>query len=257
MTDSGPPVLSIVVPAYNETRRVGRSLEKIREYAIQTNAPCELIVVDDGSRDGTVELVRRFAAERASSDAARMLRVQLLENASNQGKGYSVRRGMLAASGDMLLMSDADLSAPIEEVEKLRPWLAQGYDVAIGSRHMPESVVDPPRPFLRRLMDKMFRAARRRLLLPDIRDTQCGFKLFTRRAAREIFARQTEDGFAFDCEVLALAQQLGFRVREVGVRWSDARESRVRPLRDAPAMLWSLRRIRRRLAANRRSGGQS
>ncbi len=197
-------------------------------------------MVDDGSRDGTCDIVRRFAAEP--------LDVRLLVNAANRGKGYAVREGMLAATGGLVLMCDADLSTPIEELEKLLSWLERGYDVVIGSRDMPESVLDPPQPLLRRWLAWRFRAIRRRLLLRELRDTQCGFKLFRRDAAREIFSRQATAGWLFDCEVLGIAERLGYRIKEVGVIWRNNPDSRVKPVREALLAVPTLLAIRRRLA---------
>lgn len=233
---TGQVSLSIVIPAYNEASRLGRTLERIREYAIAMDWRCEVILVDDGSQDGTADLVRGFAAGPMA--------LQLLVNPGNRGKGYSVRRGMLAAAGESVLMCDADLSTPIEEVGKLLYWLGQGYEVAIGSRDMPDSILSPPQPLSRRILGTLMRAVRRRIVLPRLSDTQCGFKCFTRQAAQQIFASQTIDGFAFDCEVLALADGLGYRIREVGVMWCDDRDSRVRPLQDGWHVLVSLLRIR-------------
>ena len=240
MSQSDRPFLSIVVPAYNERLRLGRSLGQIRDYLADSGRPAETVVVDDGSTDGTAEL--------AAGLAGRGLALRVLRNPANRGKGYSVRRGMLAADGEVLLMTDADLSAPIGEAEKLLGWLERGFDVAIGSRHVPEAVLGTSRALKRRIMEKAFRRLRRRRILPEISDTQCGFKLFRRQAARKIFQHQTVNGFAFDCEVLALARRFGYRVKEVGVVWCDDPESRLRPVRDSIEMLRSLRRIRRRMA---------
>jgi len=235
-----PTGLSVVIPAYNEAGCIARTLERIREYAARGARRCEVIVVDDGSRDGTCDIVRRFAAEP--------LDLRLLVNPANRGKGHAVREGMLAATAELVLMCDADLSTPIEELEKLLPYLERGYDVVIGSRDMPESVLDPPQPLLRRWLAWRFRAIRRRLLLRELRDTQCGFKLFRRDAAREVFSRQTTTGWLFDCEVLGLAERLGYRIKEVGVIWRNNPDSRVKPVREALLAVPTLFTIRRRLA---------
>lgn len=259
--ESVKPKLSIIIPAYNEQRRIRRTLERIREYVTQSGHACEVLVVDDGSDDGTSAAVRRFCATLAAADqsgaeqSGTPFRTKMRVSDRNHGKGHAVRRGMLEAEGDLLLMCDADLSAPIEEIEKLLPWLERGYDVVIGSRDMRDSRLDPPQPLLRRLMAWVFRTIRRRLLLPEIRDTQCGFKLFRRDAARAIFERQTVDGWLFDCEVLGLADRLGYRIREVGVTWSDDRDSRVRPVRYAWRAMRELWAIRRRLRNIGVSGG--
>jgi dolichyl-phosphate beta-glucosyltransferase len=154
---------------------------------------------------------------------------------------------VLEATGEAVLMSDADLSTPIQEVEKLLPWLVQGFDVVIASRDMPDSVLDPPQPWRRRTLAKVFRALRQRLMLPDIRDTQCGFKLFRRAAAQRVFSQETEPGWAFDCEVLGLARLMGCRIKEVGVLWRNDPDTRVRTIPDGWRMLVSLCRIARKL----------
>lgn len=230
-------LLSIVIPAFNEAQRLGPTLEGIRQYARQTNLRCEVIVVDDGSKDATTQVVREF-------DAA-PLTLHLLGHPAQRGKGFTVRQGVLAATGDAILLCDADLSAPIEELAKLQPWLERGYDVAIGSRDLPDSRLDPPQPLARRLLAWAFRALRRRLLLHDLRDTQCGFKLLRYSAARDVFSRQTVDGWLFDCEVLGLADRLGYRIKEVGIVWRNHPHSRVRPLREACAAVSTLLAIRR------------
>ena len=234
------PDLTVVVPAYNEAHRLPEALEKLSSWARKTNRKIQLIVVDDGSSDRTREIASNFEAP--------FLVVRLLENERNRGKGHSVRRGMLAAETDApILMTDADLSSPIEEVEKLLPKLAEGFDVVIGSRMMPESVIEPPRRPMRRLMGWGFRLVRRLILLSGIRDTQCGFKLFTAAAARDAFTDMKSEGWAFDSEALALAKKHGHRVCEVGVRWAEDQRSRLHAGRDAPRMLLSLLKIRWRL----------
>ncbi len=233
------PELSIVIPAYNEARRLGPTLARIGTYLHAAARSAEVLVVDDGSRDGTAEVARR-------SGAAAGLELRLLGREGHRGKGASVREGMLAARGARRLMCDADLSTPIEELERLEAALNAGGDIAIGSRDMPDSRLDPPQPLARRLAAWSFRALRRRLLLPDLRDTQCGFKLFTAAAADDLFSRATVDGWLFDCEVLALARRRGYRVCEVGVLWRDDRDTRVKPAVVCVNALPTLLAIRRR-----------
>jgi dolichyl-phosphate beta-glucosyltransferase len=239
-THAAEPTLSVIIPAYNEARRIGRTLEAIRDYVGRRFGRCELIVVDDGSSDGTAGVVRQCASEP--------LTLRLLVNPTNRGKGSSVRQGMLTATGDVLLMCDADLSAPIEELDRLWQWLDRGYDIVIGSRDLPEAQLDPPQPLGRRLMAWTFRALRRRLLLPALQDTQCGFKCFRRDVAREIFARQTVNGWLFDCEVLAIAHRLGYGIKEVGIIWRNDPDTRVNAFRETFGALPTLLRIRRRVS---------
>ena len=236
---TGQPVMSVVIPAYNEERRIGPTLESIRDYAARRGQRWEVVIVDDGSTDGTEARIARGDWEP--------LTVRLLRNERNRGKGFSVRRGMLAAGGEVLLACDADQSARIEEVDRLLPWLDRGYDVVIGSRDLPESVLDPPQPLWRRLPAVVFRGIRRRLMLPGLRDTQCGFKCFRQDAARELFGRQSVDGWLFDSEVLGIADRLGRRIKEVGIVWGDHPDSRVNTLWEALAALPALLAIRRRL----------
>lgn len=234
-----PAWLSVVVPAWNEAKRIGPTLARLRDFAADCYKPVEVIVVDDGSTDATADVVRGFDPGPMS--------LRLLINQPNRGKGYSVKHGMLQAAGELCLMSDADLSTPIEELEKLLPHVERGCEVVIASRAMPDSLLDPAPPLTRRMTTQIFRRVRASLMLPHIRDTQCGFKLFTRRAAREIFERLETDGFSFDSEAIALAELLGYKVAEVGVVWRNDRASTVRPFRDSYRMVRSLLTIRRRL----------
>ncbi len=231
--------LSVIVPAYNEAQRLPATLELIRQYAQQTDRSVEVVVIDDGSTDGTADAARTFDPGP--------LALKVLVNEKNYGKGHAVRRGMLEATGDLRLIYDADGSAPITELTKLLPLVTRTTAIIIGSRDMPDSILDPPQPLTRRLMTRAFRGVRRKIMLPDLQDTQCGFKLFTREAAQEIFSRQEQEGFGFDCEVLELGRKLGYTIREVGILWRNSPQSTVQPLRDSWRMLASLVMIRRRL----------
>lgn len=229
-------MLSVVIPAFNEEGRIGGSIERIASYLGATGCASEIIVVDDGSSDGTARAVEAFVRGAGN--------VRLLKNVGNRGKGYSVRRGALSASGRFVLMCDADLSTPIEEAEKLLRCLrAGGCDVAIGSRGLPQSDVRVPQSVVRQSMGKVFNVFVRLLVLGGIRDTQCGFKCFTARAARAIFSRQRIKGFCFDVEILLIARRLGCRVREVPVTWINSPASSVRLLREPARMFADLLRI--------------
>ena len=229
--------LSVVIPAYDEERRIGPTLERIVAYLRRRGSTSEILVVADGCRDRTVDVVKGIGTEGFP--------LRVLDSGVNHGKGRCVRRGMLAARGTLRLFPDADLSTPIEELEKLRGALAAGHDVAIGSRRLPESRVDVPQPWWRRAMGWGFNWCVQHLAVPGIADTQCGFKLFSADAARQIFSRQRIDEFGFDVEVLWIARKLGLRVAEVPVTWLDDPDSKVRPVSDAWRMLVDLQRIRR------------
>ncbi len=236
---SEQPSLSVVIPAYNEAARILNTLTRIHEYLFGSGWRFELVIIDDGSRDDTVSIIRDFARRNRN--------VRLIINPRNRGKGFAVRQGMLVATGELVLMCDADLSTPIEELEQLLPWTQRGCHVVIASRDLPDSRLDPPQPARRRQLAAIFRTLRRLLLLPRLRDTQCGFKLFRHDAARAIFTRQRTNGWLFDCEALGLADRLGFRIQEVGVHWQDNSDSRVHLLPAALAALPTLLLIRLRL----------
>ena len=228
--------LSIVIPAYNEARRLPGTLPRVVEYAGRLDEPVEIIVVDDGSSDGTADVAASIAQESSL--------VTVLRSDQNRGKGAAVRRGMLAARLGHLLFSDVDLSTPIEEAGKLRGALARGADVAIGSRRLADSDVQVHQPWLRELAGRTFSGVVSLMLLPGIRDSQCGFKAFRRAAARELFGRQRLDGFGFDAEVLWLARRLGYLIAEIPIVWRDDRRSNVRLVRDSGGMLLDLGHIR-------------
>lgn len=227
--------VSVVVPAYNEALRLPKSLPAICGYLSTRPYAAEVIVVDDGSTDGTTAYVRSVLPVYH--------RLRLLENGSNRGKGYSVRHGVLEGRGRYVLFTDADLSTPIEEVDRALELLEQGWDAVIGSRALDPRLLERPQPWIRRQAGKVFRWAVRQLTGLPFQDTQCGFKAFRREAAQVLFRRQQIERFGFDFEILWLARRLGFRCREVGVRWADDRRSHVSLLRDGPAMLWQMLQI--------------
>ena len=235
------PELSIVVPAYNEAQRLPRGLSTLLDYARRRTERIEIIVVDDGSGDQTVA-----AAEQALSAAPDLSPVdfQVLANGQNRGKGYSVRRGMLAARGQRVLFTDADLSTPIDELECLEAALDQGADIAIGSRDIAGAHVLEHQPWYRELAGKTFNVAVRTLAIRGIRDTQCGFKLFRREVIPPIFESQTIERWGFDVEILFIAHRLGHRIAEVPVRWVNDAQTKVNMLRDGSEMVADLLRIR-------------
>jgi dolichyl-phosphate beta-glucosyltransferase len=234
------PFLSVVIPAYNERPRLPETLRKVESYLARQGYDWELIVVDDGSEDGTAALAdHTFTSPRS----------RVLKNPRNLGKGASVRNGMLAARGRYRLFSDADLSTPIEELEKLLTAIAgDGSDVVIGSRAVRE-LVEEHQPIYRESMGRVFNVLVQAIVLRGIRDTQCGFKLFRAAAAEDIFPYQRTAGWAFDVEILGIARRRGHRIAEVPVRWLNSPVSRVRIVRDSLRMLFDLFRIRRHLAS--------
>jgi len=211
-----PLALSVVVPAYNEALRLPATLVRVKEHLDRQGVPYEIVVVDDGSTDATSELARAGGE-----------RVRVLRHEPNRGKGYAVRRGMLAATGERRLLTDADLSTPIEELAKLQAALDEGYDVAIGSRAIAGARIEVHQPAYREAMGRLFNRLVQVLLLPGLHDTQCGFKLFSAGAAGAAFAPATLDGFSFDVEALYLARQRGLRIAEVPVTWRNDAATRV------------------------------
>ncbi|MBV9183718.1 MAG: glycosyltransferase family 2 protein [Acidobacteria bacterium] len=235
------PKYSIVIPAYNEASRLGASLDRVLSYVLERRWDAEVIVVNDGSEDGTAKLVLRYQD--------RGPQVKLIENSGNRGKGYSVRHGMLEASGELLLFSDADFSAPIEESAKLFAAIESGADVAIGSRWVNPRLQTRRQSLLRQFYGRLFNLALRILLGLRFKDTQCGFKAFNRRAAQAVFPLQRIERWGFDPELLYLARKAGLKVEEVPVEWSHAAGTRLRPLRDGLRMVREVLEIRQNAQA--------
>jgi dolichyl-phosphate beta-glucosyltransferase len=229
---------SVVIPAFNEARRLPPYLEDIIAFFDGRGEPYEVIVVDDGSRDGTAERVR---------DVAGSAPVRVIPLAGNEGKGAAVRHGMLAAVGAHRMFTDADGATPITELKRLEAALAGGADVAIGSRAVRDTGVSVVARPHRVLAGRVFNGMVARLGLPDVGDSQCGFKAFTARAAEAIFGKLRTRGFGFDVELLMLARFYGFRVAEVAVNWSDKPGSKVGVLKTGPGMLWEIMRARLRM----------
>jgi dolichyl-phosphate beta-glucosyltransferase len=230
------PIYSIVIPAYNESARLGVTLEKVLAYVRRRGEDIELIVVNDGSRDNTAEIVREFAQNNPA--------LRLIENPGNRGKGYSVRNGVLNSRGRIVLFSDADLSSPIEEMPKLLAALESCADVAIGSRWLRAELQTQRQPLHRQLFGRVFNLLLRMLLGLQFADTQCGFKAFTRRAALTIFPLQHIERWGFDPETLFLARKFGFKVQEVPVQWGHSSGTRIHPLVDGSRMFMETLRIR-------------
>jgi len=227
---------SIVIPAYNEGKRLAATLDKVLGYVHQQGWDAEVIVVNDGSRDNTAEIVRTFA-ERDPL-------VRLVENPGNRGKGFSVRHGMLKARGEVIIFSDADLSSPIEEMLELLQAIESGADIAIGSRWLRAELQTKRQSLHRQLFGRIFNGLNRLILGLRFKDTQCGFKAFTRRSAQTILPLQQIERWGFDPEILFLAGKFGFRVDEVPVRWGHSGGTRINPLVDGAHMFQEMLRIR-------------
>jgi dolichyl-phosphate beta-glucosyltransferase len=241
------PFLSVVIPAFNEEGRIGPTLARLEAYLKSRPWTSEVIVVDDGSTDGTAAVA---GESLRSSSAGRLIVLP-----KNLGKGAAVRRGVLEAGGRLVLFTDADLSTPIEEVEKLLPWIEQGFDIVIGSRALPGCDIQVRQKRLREWMGKTFNLLVRLFVIRGIPDTQCGFKLFRSEAARDVFSRVRARGFGFDVEALYIARRLGLAVRQVPVIWCNSPESKVRLIGGSAGMVRDILLVRVRHQRTRRVKG--
>jgi dolichyl-phosphate beta-glucosyltransferase len=230
------PELSIVIPCFNEEQRLPRTIELIEQYLAQVGMSYELILVDDGSIDGTRQIMD------AAAERNRSVRLEALPQ--NRGKGRALAEGVAAARGAEVLVTDADLSTPIEEIDKLRAELKKGAGVAIASRAVKGSRVEVSQPVYRVLMGKAFNLLVQAVLLPGIWDTQCGFKLFRADVAHDVFAGLTTDGFGYDPEVLYRAKKRGVRITEVPVVWRNSAPTKVSPIKSSIDMFKHVVRVR-------------
>ncbi|MGI4829751.1 MAG: dolichyl-phosphate beta-glucosyltransferase [Janthinobacterium lividum] len=230
------PRLSIIIPAYNESARIERALEVVLACLQERDWDAEVLVVNDGSTDGTAEIVQRWTKTHPE--------LFLIENGKNRGKGYSVRNGLLQATGEIVMFTDADLSSPIEEAERLIEAIDAGADVAIGSRWLDRQKQTKHQPLYRRFFGRCYNWLTRVMMGLPYKDTQCGFKAFRREAAQAIFRLQTIERWGFDPEILFIAQKLGLHIIEVPVTWGHDERSRISYLRDGTQMVREMFEIR-------------
>ena len=228
--------LSVVIPAYNEEERLPKTLLSVLEYLQKEKESFEIVVVNDGSTDSTAKVVKQF--EQLSSN------VRLVGYENNQGKGHAVRTGVLSSKGQLVLMNDADGASPIENLPRLEKAIAEGADLAIGSRAMYSNETEIQAVFLRKLMGRCFNGLVNFLLLPGIADTQCGFKLFTKHSAKQIFSLSSENSFSFDVEVLFISRKLGFKTKEVPIDWTNIPGSKVHLIKDSTRMFLDIFKFR-------------
>lgn len=229
-------MISIIIPAYNEEKRISKSLLTVSEFFKKKQMDHEIIVVDDGSTDRTSQLLQDLNVKLSN--------LRVIHYKKNMGKGFALKRGVLASNGDLVLISDADLSTPIEEVEKMMPFILTGTcEIVIGSRALKSSRIIKRQPWWREAMGKIFNRIVRALVLDDFLDTQCGFKLFSGKVARDLFNQTRINGFAYDVEILFHAKRRGYRIVEMPVVWINSPDSKVRPLLDSFRMLIDILRI--------------
>jgi dolichyl-phosphate beta-glucosyltransferase len=231
------PVVSIVIPVYNEEKRIINTLNTITSFFAASPEAYEIITVNDGSSDDSQKILNDFASVHPQ--------IKVVSYPHNQGKGYAVKQGVAAASGSLILFSDADMSTPIAEYVRLRKIMEQGsFDIVIGSRSVSTSEVKINQPFYREFMGKTFNRIIKTLLIGEFNDTQCGFKLFKAAVAKELFAQLQLKHFAFDVEVIYRAHHKGYKIKEEGVQWLNSKGSRVSPLKDSAIMFFDLLRLR-------------
>jgi dolichyl-phosphate beta-glucosyltransferase len=229
--------LSIVIPAYNEEARIKATLENIHNFMKTKDYVFEVTIVDDGSSDNTAQVALESILYKEG-------KLKLIKNEINRGKGYSVKKGIISSMGDYILFSDADLSTPIEELDKLFDFIGKGYDIVIGSRALAGSDVRVHQPWYREAMGKVFNFFVRTILIKRISDTQCGFKLFKSSVAKGIASDMKTVGFSFDVEMLYLAMKNRYRIKEVPVIWLNSPKSKVNPVLDSTRMFFDLIRIK-------------
>jgi dolichyl-phosphate beta-glucosyltransferase len=234
-----PPELSVVIPVYNEAARVQKTLYAALNYLKSMKIPVEILIVDDGSKDQTLQVVDGF-----KNQATDKCELRILKHEVNRGKGAAVRTGALEANGKIILYMDADNATPLSEFEKFKPAFQKGADVVIGSRAKDRKQVKVHQPFYREAMGRIFNLLVQAIATPGLWDTQCGFKAFSQKAARSIFPLQTIERFGFDVELLYIAKKRNFSIQEVSVQWFDDPASKVKVFRDSARMLLDLFAIR-------------
>jgi dolichyl-phosphate beta-glucosyltransferase len=227
--------LSVIVPAYNEGAKLKKNIIEIEKYLESNNYDYEIIIVDDGSKDNTVETIKCLQDVNE--------KIKILVNDPNRGKGYSVKRGMLEAKKEYAIFMDADLATPLFELEKFKKFSSDN-DVIIASRNLKESNITVTQPVYRRILGKGFSLLAQMIAVSGIRDTQCGFKMFSKRARSVVFSRQTFDRFGFDVEILHIAKKHNFSIKELPVTWMNDSDSRVSPIKDSVKMFLDLLRVR-------------
>jgi dolichyl-phosphate beta-glucosyltransferase len=232
--------ITVVIPAYNEARKVEPTINEVKEFLVENGYSFEIIIVDDGSDDNTLNIVKRYKAINS------MENIIILENNPNRGKGYAVRRGIMEANGDYVLFMDADNSTRIFEMEKMLPYFENRYDVVIGSRRLKNISGDITidQPFLRHFLGEIYIYLSRLFFKVSVRDYNCGFKIFRKNVAKKIFSKQQMDDWSFDIETLFLVEKYNFKIKEIPVNWKHCEDSKVSPVLDGIKSFISLFKIK-------------